>query len=268
MWLVTITVCTVDVVSHCTDSASHYYNLEPVLVSAWVNDDAFRHTPQRSEHMFGMCTRSGHTVHCASRTLYTLSSSVKEKIQQGNRHNREDVFIDMTKNEEHEPSENLSCVCVRTWFCLPTNCLGDVCVHRRAVHMQHLLCAQTHCFQPNRMTLQQMSEVLTSSQRVSPAISLMKPMQSHCLSLYPPLMTIGEGWSLDCLVNLSTKLVECPHYCWLYTNQPFNLTLHFTFPCEQGTPKGTKTYPLWGSSFLLAPVENHDFGCAERDYSQ
>lgn len=59
---------------------------------------------------------------------------------------------------------------------------------------------------------------------------------SYYFGLYSILMTIGEGWNVDWLVNrefrLSAQLLlhldgPGPRYCWCCTKPPVNLTLHF-----------------------------------------
>lgn len=58
---------------------------------------------------------------------------------------------------------------------------------------------------------------------------------------YLKLLTIGEGWSVDCLLAqlpiYHDVPVQCPHYCWRHTKPPVQVTLHFPVIREQHPEK-------------------------------
>ncbi len=92
--------------------------------------------------------------------------------------------------------------------------------------------------------------------------------RSHSFGHYPKLMTIGEDWNEDQLVNWKICLlaqlplhhdspVKCLHYCWCCTNPPVDLTLHLN-----KTLRYLNSF-AWGSSSLPTQRERSTFSGRE-----
>lgn len=107
-----------------------------------------------------------------------------------------------------------------------------------------------------------MSELHTLAQLLHKGNLFQIYSQSHSLSHYPKLITIGEGCNVDQLVNgnltslfTTAGLLQCLHYCWRSTNLFVNVTLHFTLTHEQDSThsthsqlEGTSCQEYWHNS--------------------